>query len=153
MRVLVALLLTLGVADVVSGQSGRAQWPPPRQPPSDAKFFVFTAGAPAKGLIPLDYQDRVDSTKDVAGILRRRLLRLVSTQADGEVLIEITGRTLVSAEDDIYDVRATVTVLGQRVDIVGHAEDGNWSDAAGDLVNKILKLVKVNEQRILATRK
>lgn len=157
-RLTFGVLLALGIAAVASAQTSfedalRAKRTGQVKPPTEVRFYVFTAAPPTEGLIPADYQDRMDSVKDVTNSLVRRLCRVVTNRTQGEVLVAISGRTLVSKDDDIYDVRATVTVLGGRVEIIGHVEDGNWTDAAGDLVTKLLKLVKVNEQRILATRK
>jgi hypothetical protein len=117
-----------------------------------AKIYVFTEGASGNGAIPGDYQDRLNAMKDVLKTMARQRLPVAASWADADVLLKITGREQTTGDATIREVFADVLLLGQTLDVIGHAEGGNWQAAADDLVKRLDAFIRSYEPQILAAR-
>lgn len=117
-----------------------------------ARVHVFTEGVPADGAIPEDYQDRVDTVKDVLKAMTLHRLPMAPRWTDADVVLRITGREKTVGGTETREVRADVLFLGQTTSVIGRAEGGSWQAAADDLVSRLSEFVNSNESQILAGR-
>lgn len=120
------------------------------------RLFVY-ASRPTTGFVLPSQKDRDDSAKDLTRALKfavapqwmslkPRLAVVVKTKETAEIVIDIVGRE--AKTDDIRIVRAVMAIGDTTVEIEGMDDDADWSDAAGNLCNRIVAWLTNNRERI-----
>ena len=135
------------------------------------KVFVTTAAADAGGFVDPDAKQRIDSVKDVKGMLARKLT-LVDSADLADITVTVLGRggeatgSATSSADNLGrvhtnpDVGTVVHVLLRAGDfteeISGHSPPTAlrpWRMAGWDAAFQIEKWTKANEAKLLSMRK
>jgi hypothetical protein len=149
MRQLLLILLACSAfaSSAAAGQAG----------PYAPRVFVFTAEP--KGADPTDEeQGRVDSVRDVREAFEKKAgIVLVSTAADAQVLVEVTGReereaplggfggTVLTKPFEAI-LRLHIKIGEHETDVKGIAK-GYWSRAAKDAVDKAVSWIARTVER------
>jgi hypothetical protein len=146
-QLLLILLVCSAFASSAAGQAG----------PYAPRVFVFTAEP--KGADPTDEeQGRLDSVRDVREAFEKKAgIVLVSTAAEAQVLVEVTGReereaplggfggTVLTKPIDAI-LRLHLKIGEHENDVKGSAK-GYWSRAAKDAVDRAVSWIARTVER------
>jgi hypothetical protein len=120
-------------------------------------LFIFADRFDSEGFVRPEAKGALDSVSDLQPLLvgRKGPLNLlqVSSKADADVTVEVTGREQDAKDSDKRVVHLRVSVGGDVFTIDGKDDDGGWRDAAKDAAKQLVRWLDANQSRIGAEKK
>jgi hypothetical protein len=125
--------------------------------PHSIRLFIFADVADPSGFIKVESKGVLDSVNDLKPLLVGRKGRVnlgqVTSKAEADVLVQVTGREQDEKDRDNRVVHVRVTVGDYVFTIDGKDDDGSWRDAAKDAAKQLTKWLELNQSRINAEKR